>query len=252
MEAESKPEEIDELDRRILQLKIEREALKKETDAASKERLERLIEELNDLEQQSAELTAQWHAEKDKMASAQKLKEQLDQARIELEQAQRKGDFTRAGELTYAVIPELDRKLKTAEEAESHRMIEEAVTAEHIAGVVSRWTGIPVDKMLEGEREKLLHMEDNVKRRVVGQDEAVVAVANAIRRARAGLARSEPADRLVPVLGADRRRQDRAGAGARRIPLRQRKRDAAHRHVGIYGEAFGRAADRRAAGLCRL
>jgi ATP-dependent Clp protease ATP-binding subunit ClpB len=187
MEAESKPEEIDELDRRILQLKIEREALKKETDAASKERLERLIEELNDLEQQSAELTAQWHAEKDKMASAQKLKEQLDQARIELEQAQRKGDFTRAGELTYAVIPELDRKLKTAEEAESHRMIEEAVTAEHIAGVVSRWTGIPVDKMLEGEREKLLHMEDNVKRRVVGQDEAVVAVANAIRRARAGL-----------------------------------------------------------------
>ncbi len=187
MEAESKPEEIDELDRRILQLKIEREALKKETDLASKERLERLVEELNDLEQQSAELTAQWHAEKDKMASAQKLKEQLDQARIELEQAQRKGDFTRAGELTYAVIPDLDRKLKTAEEAESHRMIEEAVTAEHIAGVVSRWTGIPVDKMLEGERDKLLHMEDNVKRRVVGQDEAVIAVANAIRRARAGL-----------------------------------------------------------------
>ncbi|HEX4195561.1 MAG TPA: Clp protease N-terminal domain-containing protein, partial [Stellaceae bacterium] len=187
MEAESKPEEIDELDRRILQLKIEREALKKETDAASKERLERLVEELTDLEKQSAELTAQWHAEKDKMASAQKLKEQLDQARIELEQAQRKGDFTRAGELTYAVIPELERKLKTAEEAESHRMIEEAVTAEHIAGVVSRWTGIPVDKMLEGERDKLLHMEDNVKRRVVGQDEAVVAVANAIRRARAGL-----------------------------------------------------------------
>jgi ATP-dependent Clp protease ATP-binding subunit ClpB len=187
MEAESKPEEIDELDRRIVQLKIEREALKKETDTASKDRLEKLVEELADLEQQSAELTAQWHAEKDKMASAQKLKEQLDQARIELEQAQRKGDFTRAGELTYAVIPDLERKLKAAEEAESHRMIEEAVTAEHIAGVVSRWTGIPVDKMLEGERDKLLHMEDNVKRRVIGQDEAVVAVANAIRRARAGL-----------------------------------------------------------------
>jgi ATP-dependent Clp protease ATP-binding subunit ClpB len=187
MEAESKPEEIDELDRRIVQLKIEREALKKENDAASKDRLEKLVEELKDLEKQSAELTAQWRAEKDKMASAQKLKEQLDQARIELEQAQRKGDFTRAGELTYAVIPDLERKLKTAEEAESDRMIEEAVTAEHIAGVVSRWTGIPVDKMLEGERDKLLHMEDNVKRRVVGQDEAVVAVANAIRRARAGL-----------------------------------------------------------------
>jgi ATP-dependent Clp protease ATP-binding subunit ClpB len=187
MEAESKPEEIDELDRRIVQLKIELEALKKETDPASKERLEKLVEELGELEQQSAELTAQWRAEKEKMASAQKLKEQLDQARIELEQAQRKGNFTRAGELTYAVIPDLDRKLKAAEEAESHRMIEEAVTAEHIAGVVSRWTGIPVDRMLEGEREKLLHMEDNVKRRVVGQDEAVVAVANAIRRARAGL-----------------------------------------------------------------
>jgi ATP-dependent Clp protease ATP-binding subunit ClpB len=187
MEAESKPEEIDELDRRIVQLKIEREALKKETDPASKERLEKLVEELADLEQQSAELTAQWRAEKDKMASAQKLKEQLDQARIELEQTQRRGNFTRAGELTYAVIPDLERKLRAAEEAESHRMIEEAVTAEHIAGVVSRWTGIPVDRMLEGEREKLLHMEDKVKHRVVGQDEAVVAVANAIRRARAGL-----------------------------------------------------------------
>ncbi|HVA14726.1 MAG TPA: ATP-dependent chaperone ClpB [Stellaceae bacterium] len=187
MEAESKPEEIDELDRRIVQLKIEREALKKETDAASKDRLATLVEELNQLEQQSAELTAQWRAEKDKMDSAQKLKEQLDQARIELEQAQRRGDFTRAGELTYAVIPDLDRKLKTAEEADTDRMIEEAVTPEHIAGVVSRWTGIPVDKMLEGERDKLLHMEDNVKRRVVGQDEAVTAVANAIRRARAGV-----------------------------------------------------------------
>ena len=187
MEAESKPEEIDELDRRIMQLKIEREALKKEHDPASQDRLEKLVDELDDLEKQSAELTAQWRAEKDKMASAQKLKEQIDQARIELEQAQRKGDFTRAGELTYAVIPELERKLKLAEEAESHRMIEEAVTDQHIASVVSRWTGIPVDKMLEGEREKLLHMEDNVKRRVIGQDEAVTAVANAIRRARAGL-----------------------------------------------------------------
>src|SRR5690348_6158214 len=187
MEAESKPEEIDELDRRIVQLKIEREALKKEHDPASQERLEKLVGELGDLEKQSAELTAQWRSEKDKMASAQKLKEQIDQARIELEQAQRKGNFTRAGELTYAVIPELERKLKLAEEAESHRMIEEAVTDQHIASVVSRWTGIPVDKMLEGEREKLLHMEDNVRRRVVGQDEAVTAVANAIRRARAGL-----------------------------------------------------------------
>jgi ATP-dependent Clp protease ATP-binding subunit ClpB len=187
MEAESKPEEIDELDRRIVQLKIEREALKKEHDPASRDRLEKLVAELDELEKKSAELTAQWRAEKDKMASAQKLKEQLDQARVELEQVQRRGDWTRAGELTYSVIPDLERRLKEAEAAESHKMIEEAVTDQHIAGVVSRWTGIPVDRMLEGEREKLLHMEDNLRRRVIGQDEAVVAVSNAIRRARAGL-----------------------------------------------------------------
>jgi len=132
-------------------------------------------------------LTAEWQAEKNKLASAQKIKEQLDQARAELEQAQRRGDWGRAGELTYGVIPDLERKLKEAEGAEKSRMLEEAVTPEHIAGVVSRWTGIPVDKMLEGERDKLLHMEENLRRRVVGQEEAVVAVSNAIRRARAGL-----------------------------------------------------------------
>jgi ATP-dependent Clp protease ATP-binding subunit ClpB len=187
MAAESKPEAIDELDRRIMQLKIEREALKKESDPASRERLGKLEGELAELEKKSAELTAQWRAEKDKLAGAQKLKEQLDHARVELEQVQRKGDWARAGELTYGVIPELERKLKSAEAAESHRMIDEAVTAEHIASVVSRWTGVPVDKMLEGEREKLLQMEQNLKRRVIGQDEAVVAVSNAIRRARAGL-----------------------------------------------------------------
>jgi len=187
MEAESKPEEIDELDRRIVQLKIEREALKKETDPASKDRLKKLEGELTTLEKQSADLTARWRAEKEQMAGAQKLKEQIDKARIELEQAQRKGDFTRAGELTYAVIPDLEKKLKTAEAAEGNRMIDEAVTEQHIAAVVSRWTGIPVDKMLEGQREKLLKMESSLRRRVVGQDEAVVAVSNAIRRARAGL-----------------------------------------------------------------
>ncbi|MGH6991249.1 MAG: AAA family ATPase, partial [Stellaceae bacterium] len=187
MEAESKPEAIDELDRRIIQLKIEREALKKETDQASRDRLEKLEDELTDAEKNSADLTALWRAEKDKLAGAQKLKEQLDQARVELEQVQRKGDWARAGELTYGVIPDLDKKLKEAEAAEGHRMIDEAVKAEHIAAVVSRWTGVPVDKMLEGERAKLLQMEENLKRRVVGQDEAVVAVSNAIRRARAGL-----------------------------------------------------------------
>src|ERR1700674_1286976 len=187
MEGASKPEEGDELDRRIIQLKIEREALKKEPDPASQDRLHKLVKELEELEQRSAELTAQWQAEKGKLANAQKLKEQLEEARAELDQAQRRGDWARAGELTYGVIPELERKLKEAEGAGEGRMLEEAVTAEHVAGIVSRWTGIPVDKMLSGEREKLLHMEDNLRRRVIGQDEAVIAVSNAIRRARAGL-----------------------------------------------------------------
>src|SRR5437899_1650078 len=172
MEVDSKPEAIDELDRRIVQLKIEREALKKESDPASRDRLEKLVKELEELEQRSAELTAQWRAEKQKLASSQKLKEQLDQARAELDQAQRRGDWARAGELTYGVIPELERQLKEAEGAEKSRMLEEAVTPEHIAGVVSRWTGIPVDKMLAGERDKPLQMEQNLRRLVNGQEEA--------------------------------------------------------------------------------
>jgi ATP-dependent Clp protease ATP-binding subunit ClpB len=187
MEVDSKPEAIDELDRRIVQLKIEREALKKESDPASRDRLERLVKELEEIEQRSTELTAQWRAEKDKLAGAQRLKEQLDQARAELDIVQRRGDWSRAGELTYGLIPELERKLKEVESAEAGRMVDEAVTEEHIAAVVSRWTGIPVDKMLSGEREKLLNMEQNLRRRVVGQDEAIIAVSNAIRRARAGL-----------------------------------------------------------------
>src|SRR5499433_1657460 len=187
MEVDSKPEEIDELDRRLIQLKIEREALKKESDPASKDRLTKLVKELTELEQRSAELTKQWQGEKDKLNEAQKLKEKLDQARSELEQVQRRGDYTRAGEITYAVIPDLERKLKEAEAAAEHRMLNEVVTDQDIAAVVSRWTGIPVDKMLEGEREKLLHMEDALRQRVVGQDEAIVAISNAVRRARAGL-----------------------------------------------------------------
>jgi len=187
MQVDSKPEELDELDRRIIQLKIEREALQKETDPASKERLRKLEQELSELEQEAAELTARWQAEKEKLASAQKLKEELDRARFELEQAQRRGDWAKAGELAYGRIPDLEKQLAAAEEQGSRQMLEEEVTAEHIASVVSRWTGIPVDKMLEGERTKLLKMEENLRRRVVGQDEAVVAVSNAIRRARAGL-----------------------------------------------------------------
>jgi ATP-dependent Clp protease ATP-binding subunit ClpB len=187
MEVDSKPEEIDELDRRLIQLKIEREALKKESDPASRERLKKLLDEVAELEAESAELTKQWQGEKEKLNEAQKLKERLDQARSELEQVQRRGDWTRAGEITYAIIPDLERKLKEAEAAAEHRMLNEVVTDQDIAAVVSRWTGIPVDKMLEGEREKLLHMEDALRGRVVGQDEAIVAISNAVRRARAGL-----------------------------------------------------------------
>ena len=187
MEVDSKPENIDELDRRIVQLKIEREALGRESDAASQERLVRLKDELGELEERSAVLTAQWQAEKDKLAGASKLKEQLDQARTQLEQAQRQGDWAKAGELTYGRIPELEAKLKEAETQGGDKMLEQAVTEQHVAGIVSRWTGIPVDRMLAGEREKLLAMENELEKRVIGQNEAVVAVSNAVRRARAGL-----------------------------------------------------------------
>jgi ATP-dependent Clp protease ATP-binding subunit ClpB len=187
MQIDSKPEQLDELDRRIIQLKIEREALKKEADKASRERLTALESELADLEDESDALTAKWQEEKKSVADVQSLKEKLDQARSEVEVAQRKGDFARAGELTYGVIPDLERKLKAIEERESAVLATEAVTAENIAQVVSRWTGIPVDKMLEGEREKLLHMEQDLEKRVVGQDQPVRAISNAVRRARAGL-----------------------------------------------------------------
>jgi ATP-dependent Clp protease ATP-binding subunit ClpB len=187
MQVDSKPEELDEIDRRIMQMQIEREALKKENDKASKDRLERLEKELAGLEEESAALTRKWQAEKEKLASAQKIKEELDQARIELEQAQRKGNLARAGELAYGVIPNLEKKLAQTEASEDSSMVHEAVTEDHVAQVVSRWTGIPVDKMLEGEREKLLHMEAELGKRVVGQAEAVRAVSTAVRRARAGL-----------------------------------------------------------------
>jgi ATP-dependent Clp protease ATP-binding subunit ClpB len=187
MEVESKPEEIENLDRRIIQLKIEREALKKESDAASRERLKRLEEELANLEQQSAELTQRWQAEKDKIAGEAKIKEQLDAARIELEQAQRSGDLAKAGELQYGRIPELEKQLAEASAHTKGAMLREEVTAEDIAGVVSRWTGIPVERMMEGEREKLMQMEAAIGARVIGQEDAVKAVSAAVRRARAGL-----------------------------------------------------------------
>jgi ATP-dependent Clp protease ATP-binding subunit ClpB len=186
MEIESKPEEIDELDRRIIQFKIEREALRKETDQASKDRLKTLEQELANLEQQSAELTAKWKAEKDKLEEVKRLQTQLDQSRNELEIAQRRGDLQRAGELLYSVIPQLERRLADASKASS-QMLKQEVTAEEVAEVVSRWTGIPVARMMEGEREKLLHMEDKLRERVVGQDHAIAVIADAVRRARAGL-----------------------------------------------------------------
>jgi ATP-dependent Clp protease ATP-binding subunit ClpB len=188
MQVDSKPEELDEFDRRIIQLKIEQEALKKENDAASKDRLGRLEKELADLEEKSAALTAKWKAEKEKLNEAQKLKEQLEHARNDLSIAQRKGEFQRAGELAYGVIPDLEKKLATVEAQENQgSMVDEAVTSSDVAQVVSRWTGVPVDKMLEGEKEKLLKMEEQLAKRVVGQAEAVAAVATAVRRARAGL-----------------------------------------------------------------
>ncbi|MGH6763921.1 MAG: ATP-dependent chaperone ClpB [Phyllobacterium sp.] len=188
MQVDSKPEELDEIDRRIMQLKIEREALKVEKDDASKDRLERLEKELADLEEESAGITATWQAEKQKLGHAAELKKQLDEYRNALAIAQRNGEFQRAGELAYGKIPQLEKQLAEAENQDAKTsMVEETVTPDHVAQIVSRWTGIPVDRMLEGEREKLLRMEDELALRVVGQGEAVQAVSKAVRRARAGL-----------------------------------------------------------------
>jgi ATP-dependent Clp protease ATP-binding subunit ClpB len=192
MQVDSKPEELDTMDREIVRLKIEQEALKKESDPGSKSRLKTLEKELAELEEKSAALTARWSAEKNKLSNAQKLKAELDALRVELANAQRRGEFQKAGELAYGRIPELEKKLADIEARENTtqnagEMMEEAVTANHIAQVVSRWTGVPVDKMLEGEKDKLLKMEDSLGKRVVGQAEAVHAVATAVRRSRAGL-----------------------------------------------------------------
>ncbi len=194
MQVDSKPEALDEIDRRLTQLKIEREALKKETDQASKDRLEKLETEVDTLERQSADMASQWQAEKEKLHLSQKYTEELDQARIDLEKAERDGNWTLAGELTYSKIPELERKLsdavsmaEKAKESGHGSMINEEVTDQDIADVISRWTGIPVSKMMEGEREKLLALEEEIGKRVIGQDQAVKSVAQAIRRSRAGL-----------------------------------------------------------------
>ena len=193
MQVDSKPEELDEIDRRLLQLKIEAEALKKEKDQASKDRLQSIEKEISDLQSQSDELTTAWAAEKDKLKGAASAKEELDRAHAEMAEAQRRGDLSRASELKYAVIPQLEERIAAVEKAETDDgkeqagLVSEVVRPEHVAAVVSKWTGIPVDKMMEGEREKLLRMEEELRRRVVGQDDALEAVSNAVRRARAGL-----------------------------------------------------------------
>jgi ATP-dependent Clp protease ATP-binding subunit ClpB len=187
MEVDSKPEELDEVDRKVIQLKIEREALRKETDRASKDRLEALESDLADLEERANALNAKWESEKDLLHGAQDLKERLEAARTELEVAKREGNFERAGEIAHGVIPDLESRLGAPAGTTGSLMVSEEVGADDIASVVSRWTGIPVDKMLEGERDKLLHMEAGLGRRVIGQDQAIVAVSNAVRRARAGL-----------------------------------------------------------------
>jgi ATP-dependent Clp protease ATP-binding subunit ClpB len=187
MEVESKPEEIEALDRRIIQMKIEESALAKEDDAASKDRLEILRKELAELEQESAELTTRWQNERDKIEAEGRIKEELDAARLELEQAQRSGDLAKAGELSYGTIPNLEKRLAEAEDLTENALLREEVTEEDIASVVSRWTGIPIDKMMEGEREKLMEMEEILGRRVIGQSDAILAVSKAVRRARAGL-----------------------------------------------------------------
>jgi ATP-dependent Clp protease ATP-binding subunit ClpB len=216
MAIDSKPEELDEIDRRLVQLKIEREALSKETDAASRQRLENLEVEVDDLQFRSDEMTARWKAEKDKVGGAAQAREALDRLRADLATAQRAGDFARAGQIQYGEIPALEKRLADAEAGEGgteKALTPEVVDAEQIAAVVSRWTGVPVEKMLEGEREKLLKMEDALRGRVVGQDEALD---RRVRRRppRAGRpARSDQADRLVPVPGPDGRGQDRADQG---------------------------------------
>ena len=253
MQIDSKPEELDNLDREIVRLKIEQEALKKERDAASKDRLKRLEKDLAQLEEKATALTAKWKSEKDKLNSAAELQKQLDKAKNDLADAVRRGDYQKAGELQYGTVPELEKKLKAVESvAASSIVVSEAVTADNIAGVVSRWTGIPVDRMLEGERDKLLSMEDKIGQRVVGQADAVHSVSTAVRRARAGLQDPNRPIGSFMFLGPTGVGKTELTKALGRIHVRRRACADPHRHVGIHGEAFGGAADRRAARLCRL
>ena len=251
MEIDSMPVELDEIERRVMQLEIEREALRKEKDKASRERLEKLDKELADLKENRGRLKAQWEQEKDAIQQTRKLKEELEALRLDIERTQRAGDYAKASELQYGRLPQLEKEIQVREAhlTSGTRMLKEEVDEEDIAAVVSRWTHIPVSKLMEGEIQKLLRMEERLHLRVVGQDEAVTAVANAIRRARAGSAGSEPAAGQLSVPGPDRRGQDGDGACARRVHVRRRTCAGPNRHVGVPGETHGLPAGGCASGV---
>ena len=254
MEIDSKPEALDKLDRRIIQLKIEREALKKETDEASRKRLSTLEDALKALEKEYSDLEEVWKAEKASVQGTAHIKEELERARQDLDTARRAQDLGRMSELQYGRIPDLEQRLAKALEVEHkpNQLLRNSVTEVEIAEIVSKWTGIPVSRMLEGERDKLLRMEEVLGKRVVGQAGGGQSGGRCDSPLTRRIVRSESPQRLVHVSRADRRRQNGALQGAGRIHVRHRRCHGAHRHVGVHGEAFGRAPDRRAAGLCGL
>ncbi len=256
-EIDSMPQELDEVSRRVMQLEIEREALRKENDSASRRRLEQLEKELAELREDQARLRVQWDAEKNAAVKLRGLREQIEQTKVQIEQAERQYDLNRVAELRYGTLAQLQKELAAEEEAslarkDGARLSKEEVDEDDIAGVIARWTGIPVSKLLEGEKQKLLHLEDELHKRVIGQNEAVDAVAEAVLALALGARRSESPDRLVHLPRSDRRREDRACASAGRVSLRRRARADPHRHVGVPGEAHRRAAARRAARIRRL
>ena len=243
MEITSMPVELDEAERRIMQLEIEREALRKEKDDASKGRLSALERELADLKEERDALRSRWDQERQAIQAISELRDQMDQTRVEIDQAQRNYDYNKAAELQYGKLVQLQEQIKEEERRlvqlqANGKLLKEEVDAEDIADVVSRWTGIPVSRLMEGEIEKLLKMEERLHQRVIGQDEAISAVSNAIRRSRAGSVRSEPAIGKFHFPWPDGCRQNRAGAGTGRIPVRRRPGDGSDRHVRVHGEAL--------------
>ena len=253
MQIDSKPEELDGLDRQIIQMKIEREALKKEEDKASKDRLEVLEKELSELSQRADELTARWSAEKDALAGATQVKEAIDRSRQELVDAERRGDLAKASELKYGSIPELEKKLAAAEDiGDRETLVQEVVDDEMIASVVAKWTGVPVEKMLEGERDKLLAMEQALHKRVIGQEEAVEAVSAAVRRARAGLQDPNRPMGSFLFLGPTGVGKTELTKALAEFLFDDGQRDCPHRYVRIYGKTFGLAIGWCASWLCRL